>query len=267
MSLPTEPIGSIPRTPALIEAMQAFGAGRISQADLDRAGDDAVRDTIAAFEATGSPVITDGEQTKPSFATYPLSGLTEPGAGRRHDPVRRRPHPAASSPDRGTVPLRDVRRQLHRRGAPSRSSSGQAGGDRAVGAEPALSGGRYSRVPARGLSRGSETRGRVRHPPGARRGRVQRAAGFHGRAPGSQAGSEPRPAAGVHRAQQRGAGEVQRHRTPAPRRPHMPRRRSGLHAQRRRGLRATCCRTSFRCRWGTSTSSSPASGIGRGCWD
>ncbi len=35
----------------------------------------AIRDTIARFEQTGSPVITDGEQTKPSFATYPLSGL------------------------------------------------------------------------------------------------------------------------------------------------------------------------------------------------
>jgi methionine synthase II (cobalamin-independent) len=76
MSLPTEPIGSIPRTPALIEAMQAFGAGRISEADLERVGDEAVRETIAAFEATGSPIITDGEQTKSSFATYPLQGLT-----------------------------------------------------------------------------------------------------------------------------------------------------------------------------------------------
>ena len=27
------------------------------------------------FQLTGSPVISDGEQTKPSFATYPLSGL------------------------------------------------------------------------------------------------------------------------------------------------------------------------------------------------
>jgi len=35
----------------------------------------ALADTIARFEDTGSPVITDGEQTKPSFATYPLSGL------------------------------------------------------------------------------------------------------------------------------------------------------------------------------------------------
>jgi 5-methyltetrahydropteroyltriglutamate--homocysteine methyltransferase len=37
---------------------------------------DALRDTIRRFEETGSPVITDGEQTKPSFATYPLSGLS-----------------------------------------------------------------------------------------------------------------------------------------------------------------------------------------------
>jgi hypothetical protein len=37
----------------------------------------ALRDTIKRFEATGSPVITDGEQTKPSFATYPIHGLRE----------------------------------------------------------------------------------------------------------------------------------------------------------------------------------------------
>jgi hypothetical protein len=35
----------------------------------------AARGTIALFEQTGSPVIGDGEQAKPSFATYPLSGL------------------------------------------------------------------------------------------------------------------------------------------------------------------------------------------------
>ncbi len=28
------------------------------------------------FEQTGSPIISDGEQTKPGFATYPLAGLT-----------------------------------------------------------------------------------------------------------------------------------------------------------------------------------------------
>jgi 5-methyltetrahydropteroyltriglutamate--homocysteine methyltransferase len=36
----------------------------------------ALLDTIRRFEETGSPVITDGEQTKSSFATYPLDGAS-----------------------------------------------------------------------------------------------------------------------------------------------------------------------------------------------
>jgi 5-methyltetrahydropteroyltriglutamate--homocysteine methyltransferase len=42
---------------------------------LQDAYSEAIRDTIDRFEQTGSQIITDGEQTKPSFATYPLSGL------------------------------------------------------------------------------------------------------------------------------------------------------------------------------------------------
>lgn len=76
MPIPTEPIGSIPRPPALIEAMRDFSAGRISHEQWRFICDWAIRDTIDKFEATGSPVITDGEQTKPSFATYPIHGLT-----------------------------------------------------------------------------------------------------------------------------------------------------------------------------------------------
>jgi 5-methyltetrahydropteroyltriglutamate--homocysteine methyltransferase len=72
MSIPTEPIGSIPRPPELIRALQE---GRLDAAELDALYADAVRDTIERFEATGSPVITDGEQRKPSFATYPIAGL------------------------------------------------------------------------------------------------------------------------------------------------------------------------------------------------
>ncbi len=75
MSIPTEPIGSIPRPQALIEGVQAFKGRRISQKQLDSLYDSAIRDTIERLEATGSPVITDGEQTKPSFATYPVDGL------------------------------------------------------------------------------------------------------------------------------------------------------------------------------------------------
>jgi methionine synthase II (cobalamin-independent) len=73
--LATEPIGSIPRSQRLLDAVQARTEGRISETELDAAYDDAVRETITAFEETGSPVVTDGEQRKPSFATYPIAGL------------------------------------------------------------------------------------------------------------------------------------------------------------------------------------------------
>jgi 5-methyltetrahydropteroyltriglutamate--homocysteine methyltransferase len=55
--------------------MSAFTAGKLSEKGLAAAQDAALRDTIARMQKTGSPVLTDGEQTKPSFATYPLSGL------------------------------------------------------------------------------------------------------------------------------------------------------------------------------------------------
>ena len=79
--LPTEPIGSVPRPKALQDGMQAFASGRISPAELEALFDDAVRDTLRRFEATGSPVVTDGEQRKPSFATYPIAGLTDLAPG------------------------------------------------------------------------------------------------------------------------------------------------------------------------------------------
>jgi 5-methyltetrahydropteroyltriglutamate--homocysteine methyltransferase len=75
MPIPTEPIGSIPRPRELVEGMQAAAAGTISAAELDALFDEAVRTTIGELEATGSPVVTDGEQRKPSFATYPIYGL------------------------------------------------------------------------------------------------------------------------------------------------------------------------------------------------
>jgi 5-methyltetrahydropteroyltriglutamate--homocysteine methyltransferase len=76
MAIPTEQIGSIPRPPELIQAITFFQAGKLSSDTLESAYGEALRDTIARLEQTGSPVLSDGEQTKPSFATYPLSGLT-----------------------------------------------------------------------------------------------------------------------------------------------------------------------------------------------
>ena len=75
MPIPTEPIGSIPRPRELLEGIEAFQSGSISHQDLAARFDDAVRDTIASFEAVGSPIVTDGEQRKPSFVTYPIDGL------------------------------------------------------------------------------------------------------------------------------------------------------------------------------------------------
>ncbi|HEX2316437.1 MAG TPA: cobalamin-independent methionine synthase II family protein [Thermomonospora sp.] len=75
MSIPSEPIGSIPRPPELLEALAAHQEGRIGDGELTAAQDAAVADTIARLQDLGSPVVTDGEQSKPSFATYPLTGL------------------------------------------------------------------------------------------------------------------------------------------------------------------------------------------------
>lgn len=75
MSIPTEPIGSVPRPAYLLQGVADFADGRINRTALDALYDRAVRETIRAFEETGSPVISDGEQSKPSFATYPIDGL------------------------------------------------------------------------------------------------------------------------------------------------------------------------------------------------
>jgi 5-methyltetrahydropteroyltriglutamate--homocysteine methyltransferase len=75
MPIPTEPIGSIPRPPELVEGVGQLVAGRISPDQVKSLYDRAIRDTIQRFEQTGSPVITDGEQSKPSFVSYPIHGL------------------------------------------------------------------------------------------------------------------------------------------------------------------------------------------------
>lgn len=73
MTIPTEPIGSIPRTPELLEALANNDP---LDAKLDDLYEMAIRDTITRFEATGSPVITDGEQKKyHNFWTYSVHGL------------------------------------------------------------------------------------------------------------------------------------------------------------------------------------------------
>jgi 5-methyltetrahydropteroyltriglutamate--homocysteine methyltransferase len=75
MNIPTESIGSIPRPLYLLEALEAFSQGKISQEKLDDTYQRAIRETIEQLEKVGSPIVTDGEQTKSSFVTYPLCGI------------------------------------------------------------------------------------------------------------------------------------------------------------------------------------------------
>jgi 5-methyltetrahydropteroyltriglutamate--homocysteine methyltransferase len=73
--IPTEPIGSIPRPSQLIDAVTKT-RGDIDDPALAPLFVDAIRDTLARFEATGSPVLTDGEQRKyHNFWDYCVHGL------------------------------------------------------------------------------------------------------------------------------------------------------------------------------------------------
>src|ERR1700712_5237654 len=76
MAIPTELIGSIPRPHSLIAAMASFQANESMIEYLQAEQQNALRDTISRLEATGSPILSDGEQTKPSFVGYPLAGAT-----------------------------------------------------------------------------------------------------------------------------------------------------------------------------------------------
>src|SRR6267143_6415354 len=70
---PTEPIGSIPRPVDLIDRV---AKGNSEDPSLAPFYEVAIRETIERFEATGSPVVTDGEQRKyQNFATYCVHGL------------------------------------------------------------------------------------------------------------------------------------------------------------------------------------------------
>ena len=87
MSIPTENVGSLPRPTRLQDAIAAYDAGTATLDDLVAEQDAACRDSIERMEATGAPIVSDGEQRASSFATYPLTdtlagtGLAEHLAG------------------------------------------------------------------------------------------------------------------------------------------------------------------------------------------
>src|ERR687894_1789100 len=71
--IPTEPVGSLPRPSTLQAAYADYDAGEIGLDQLQSEQDAAAKDSIERYEATGSPIISDGEQRWSSFATYPVT--------------------------------------------------------------------------------------------------------------------------------------------------------------------------------------------------
>jgi 5-methyltetrahydropteroyltriglutamate--homocysteine methyltransferase len=73
ITIPTEPIGRIPRP---VEPIERVKKGDSEDPKLAPLYDAAVRDTMERFAGAGSPVVTDGEQRKHhNFCTYCVHGL------------------------------------------------------------------------------------------------------------------------------------------------------------------------------------------------
>ncbi len=73
MPIPTENVGSLPRPTRLQDAIAAYDAGTGSHEELVAQQDAACKESIERMEATGAPIVSDGEQRASSFATYPLT--------------------------------------------------------------------------------------------------------------------------------------------------------------------------------------------------
>ena len=71
--IPTEPVGSLPRPAKLQETYARYDAGEASRDELETEQDAAIRDSIDRGQATGAPIISDGEQRWSSFATYAIT--------------------------------------------------------------------------------------------------------------------------------------------------------------------------------------------------
>ena len=65
------PVGSLPRSPELQEAFNAFDDNNLKKAELDKLIDVEIKDVVINYEKIdGNPIITTGEVEKPNFLTY-----------------------------------------------------------------------------------------------------------------------------------------------------------------------------------------------------
>ncbi len=73
MPIPTELVGSLPRPMKLQQAYADYDEGKVTWQQLQAEQDAAAEDSIRRLEATGEPIVTDGEQRESSFATYSIT--------------------------------------------------------------------------------------------------------------------------------------------------------------------------------------------------
>jgi len=71
--IPTENVGSLPRPARLQQMIGAYDSGEVTFDALAAEQDAACKDSIERMEATGAPIVSDGEQRASSFATYPIT--------------------------------------------------------------------------------------------------------------------------------------------------------------------------------------------------
>jgi len=71
--IPTENVGSLPRPARLQQMIGAYDSGEVTFEVLAAEQDAACKDSIERMEATGAPIVSDGEQRASSFATYPIT--------------------------------------------------------------------------------------------------------------------------------------------------------------------------------------------------
>ena len=80
-----EHIGSFLRPPALLKARAAHAAGRLTDAELRAAEDDAIRDFVALQERLGFQAVTDGEFRRSTYSenltTAGMTGVTAEQSG------------------------------------------------------------------------------------------------------------------------------------------------------------------------------------------
>ena len=145
--IPTEPVGSLPRPSSLQQAYGQYDAGEITRDQLEAEQDKAVKDSIEHLEATGAPIISDGEQRWSSFATYAITdtlagtGLADhlAGTGGQYFAIfadgHKRQLPRLTG---GPVPVQDLRRGHPGQVPADGAQADEAGRDRPVHAGPAV---------------------------------------------------------------------------------------------------------------------------------